>query len=259
MKKEDTSKIWDKVWDGDSEEADKFYLERTRKSVEWRELKKQILETFGTFKNLKVINVGSGRGTYPLLFARGGADVTLLDYSKGAIERSKKFFKKYGQKANFIHKSVFDIEKKMFGNFDIVMSYGVAEYFNGKDREKFVKINFDLAKNNGIIIISVPNKRNPPYRLWKFLSEKLGRWQFDKEYFFSKSEFLDIGKRFNAKVNFIGSYFFDTHFNIKKRIMKKFGRSEWDLKNIGKQFRTPLDKHLSKTLIVVYKKKEQYR
>ena len=94
--------VWDKVWEGDSDESGDFYLERTKRSNEWLEIKRMIINHFGTFKNLKVINIGSGRGTYSLLFAIEGAKVTLLDYSKGAIIRSKRFFKRYNQKAEFI-------------------------------------------------------------------------------------------------------------------------------------------------------------
>ena len=106
-----------------------------------------------------------------------------------------------------------------------------------------------------MVIIGVPNKINPFYRLWKFLSENLKRWKFGEEYFISKSEFKEIANKFNAKLEFIGSYLFSTHFNFKKRLMRIFGRTEYNLKNIGKQFGTPLDKHFSKTIVAIYTKR----
>lgn len=251
-------KVWDKVWEGDSDESGDFYLERTKSSNEWLEIKKNVTNNFGTFKKIKVINIGSGRGTYSLLFTMEGAKVTLLDYSKEAIERSKRFFKKHNQKATFILGDVLNLNKSLFKKFDVVMSYGVAEYFDGKDRTKFIKTNFNLVRNKGMVIISVPNKVNPFYRLWKFLSEAFGRWKFGREYFIPKSEFKEIGKKFNAKLDFTGSYLFSTHFNFKQRLMKFFGRKEYDLKNIGKQFRTPLDKHFSKTIVAVYTKNNTF-
>ncbi len=245
-------KVWGKVWEGDSDELGDFYLERTKRSNEWLEIKKKIINNFGTFKDIKVIDIGSGRGTYSLLFAMEGSKVALLDYSKEAIKRIKRFFKKYNQKAEFTLGDALNINKSMLNKFDVVMSYGVAEYFDGGDRAKFFKTNFNLIKGKGIVIIGVPNKVNPFYRLWKFLSETFGRWKFGKEYFISKSEFREIGKEFNAKSEFIGSYLFDTHFNFKKRLMRFLGRKEYDLRNIGKQFRTPLDKYLSKTIVAIY-------
>jgi len=248
-------KVWDRVWEGDSDESGDFYLERTKRSNEWLEIKKNVINNFGTFKKIKVINIGSGRGTYSLLFAMEGAKVVLLDYSKEAIERSKRFFRKHNKKGEFILGSVLNLDRKMLNKFDVVMSYGVAEYFDGKDRAKFFKTNFNLLEDKGMVIISVPNKVNPFYRLWKFLSETSGRWKFGEEYFVSKSEFKEIGKEFNVKLEFIGSYLFDTHFNFKKRLMSFFGRKVYDLRNIGRQFRTPLDKYFSKTIVAVYTKR----
>ena len=116
-------KTWDKIWEGDSDESGNFYLERTKKSNEWLEIRKSVIKNFGTLKNLKVIDIGSGRGTYSLLFAMEGARVVLFDYSKEAIERSKRFFKRYNQKAEFILGDILNLNKSMLNKFDVAMSY----------------------------------------------------------------------------------------------------------------------------------------
>ena len=68
----------------------------------------------------------------------------------------------------------------------------------------------------------------------------------------------DVRRGFWYK-SYIDRYFINY---FKKRKIKYlyleeiFGREKWDLKNIGTQFGTPLDKHLSKTIVAIYTKKE---
>lgn len=98
-----TPKLWDKVWEQTPTQAeDQYNLRHEENSIRWQRIEKTILQKFGSFKNLRVIEVGAGAGTNAALFAKQGAKVTILDYSEGALARSREFFNRLDLKAEFV-------------------------------------------------------------------------------------------------------------------------------------------------------------
>ena len=92
---ENTPKLWDKLWNKNIHEyEDQLSLAKEEKSIRWNRIKQFVLKEFGSFKNLKTIEIGAGAGTYSALMAKEDADVTLLDYSNRALQRSQEFFKR---------------------------------------------------------------------------------------------------------------------------------------------------------------------
>tara|TARA_Y100001968_G_C18783814_1_gene447946 strand:+ start:156 stop:434 length:279 start_codon:yes stop_codon:yes gene_type:complete len=90
---ENTPKLWDRLWDNNIHDyEDQLSIATEEKSIRWNRIKQFVLKEFGSFKNLKTIEIGAGVGTYSALMAREGADVTLLDYSNKALQRSQEFF-----------------------------------------------------------------------------------------------------------------------------------------------------------------------
>jgi len=244
--------LWDEqVWNLSSIEEDK-YVEKRIKSIVWKRIKEKVLQEFGSFKGLKIIEIGAGIGTVSLLFAMEGADVTVLDYSKKAIDSSKLLFKRKKQVANFIQMDALNLDKKLISQFDVSMSFGAAEHFKDEKRIIFIKSHLDVLKEGGVTFICVPNKWNFPYRLWMFLSQSFGRWKFGEEYPFSRAEFRKIGNMFGVKFNIIGSYLFGNNFLIKKRLRNFVGLTEST--KINNEFGTPLDKYFSPSIIAVVKK-----
>jgi hypothetical protein len=106
------------------------------------------------------------------------------------------------------------------------MSFGLSEHFIGKKRYNVIKSHFDLINKKGLVIISVPNKLNPPYRINKFLKNLLRMWEYGEEYPFSRKEFITIARKLGVKkINFIGDSFwksfrFINPFLIIKKIFK---------------------------------------
>ena len=254
--RKNTSLLWNEnVWKGFSEEEDRYHLEKERKSIQWRRIKKRVLENFGTFKGLKTIEIGAGRGTISLLFALEGAEVSVLDYSEKAIESSRVFFRRHNINANFITMDALNIDKGFEGKFDVSMSFGTAEHFLGEKRLRFIKSHIDVLREGGITFIAVPNKWNLFYDLWKFLSESFGRWRFGEEYPFSVFEFRKIGRFFGRKFSYEGVYLFESSFNLPGRIRKILGvKRNYSTSGLRNQLGTPFDKYFSRTIIAIAKK-----
>jgi 2-polyprenyl-3-methyl-5-hydroxy-6-metoxy-1,4-benzoquinol methylase len=179
-------------------------LREEEHSIRWRRITDIILEYFGSFEELKVIEIGAGLGTYSGLMAEKGAKVTILDNSPNALLRAKEFIEANGLSAEFIKADALYLPTEIFGKYDISMSFGLAEHFRGNERSRIIKCHFDVLKNEGITFISVPNKYNLPYRFYKFVSEKTNRWIVGEEYPFTMKEM----RRILEQVHPAGYYFF---------------------------------------------------
>ena len=207
-----TPKVWDELWENSNLEISDYDIKNEQGSVSWRKIENSILKKFGSFENLNVIEIGAGIGSNALLFALRGANVTILDYSEKALERSKEIFKKRGLNAKFICVDIlkdkkFDVAMSDDKKFDVAMSFGLAEHFLDKNREKVLDFHFNLIKDNGLVLISVPNKLSPLYMVWKSLSKLFGKWNFGEEYPFTPREFSQYSKAKNRiGKNMYGSF-----------------------------------------------------
>lgn len=248
-----TSALWDKMRHTPySEEYFVHHLEKERRSIHWKRIKRGIIDKFGSFKNIKTIELGAGKGTYSLLFALKGAEVTVLDYSIKGLEMSKAFFKVHKAKATFVEMDALSLNKSLFSKFDVAMSFGTAEHFVGKKRIKFIQTHFDVLKEGGIALICVPNKWNLPYRLWMFLSKSFERWNFGEEYPFSIKELKEIGKKIGVTFDFIGVYLLGNKFHFLKRIRRLLKIPDRkDYRKMSRQIGTPLDKYLGPTITAI--------
>ena len=229
MVQKNTPELWDTLWDPVSKEEDIFNLKKEESSIRWRRIEKEVLKKFGSFKGLKVIELGAGGGTNALLFALRGSEVYVLDYSSKALKRSQEFFSRHDIKSNMIMQDALNLDKNLFGKFDVSMSFGLAEHFTGKNRIQIIKSHFDVLNNKGVSFISVPNKWNIPYRIHKSIFEIIGIWRVGEEYPFSRKELKLISLKLGKNINFIGSSFISSlnyinPFQIirKKQIKKNF-------------------------------------
>ena len=92
-----TPELWDAVWnDTTSAEEDRFALAHEEHDVRWRRIERIVVDRFGGFEGLRVVEIGAGMGTNAALMAARGAKVTLLDYSPAAIKGSQQFFERNG-------------------------------------------------------------------------------------------------------------------------------------------------------------------
>jgi len=261
MQKKNTPELWAKLWKDTTMGEDKYNLAREENSVRWQRIEKAVKEKFGSFANLRVIEVGAGGGTNALLFAKRGAKVAVLDFSKKAISRSKEFFKRSKCRAEFILADALKLPESLKEKYDVAMSFGLAEHFQGRekeDRKNIIKAHFDLINKKGLVLISVPNKFNLPYRIHKSAMQFLNLWKFGEEYPFSRGEFKRIGESLGIKkIRFIGDSFFKSFRFINPFLLigryRKKDESKSEIKT-KKEKGSFLDSYLAYSLVFIGEK-----
>lgn len=237
--KKNAPKLWDNLWQPATQEEDLYNLKKEELSIRWQRIESVVLEKFGSFKNLKVIEIGAGTGTNAALMAKRGAEVTVLDYSKKALERSQTFFERHKIEATFLLQDALNLDSSLLKKYDLSMSFGLAEHFRESDRVDIIKVHFDLLKKGGVSFISVPNKFNFPYRIYKLVASITRKWIVGEEYPFSRKELAkiceDIGIR---KYEFFGDQFYSS-FNLINpvRLARKLMKIEthYDLDSLKKE------------------------
>lgn len=257
--RKNTPQLWNEAWErGSSKERDAFNLMREENSVRWQRIEAIVLREFGSFRDLKVLEIGAGAGTNAALMAKRRATVTVLDYADSALARSRDFFANNGLSAEFIRQDALSLPSDLMNKYDISMSFGLTEHFSGPERILVNKAHFDVLRPGGITFISVPNRLNPPYRLYKFLAELTGLWQSGEEYPYSRREFRDICKELKIEeYAFFGdSLFSSLSFIDPLRIARKLRKREEpiDLSKIKRESGTFVDQYLSYALVLYGKK-----
>lgn len=189
MSQQNTAQLWDAVWTrGADVSRDLYAVAKEERLIRWQRMEAAIVERFGGFDGLSVIELGAGRGTNAALMARRGARVAVLDYSERALERARALFDELGLAAEFILQDALDLPESLLGRYDVSMSFGLAEHFLGDKRTGILDAHLKLLRDGGLAFISVPNAHNPPYRLYKWIAERTGRWTVGEEYPFSRTE-----------------------------------------------------------------------
>jgi len=148
MDNEELQKIYDGIYTKGQEQhftKSKYHLTR--------EIHEAIIH--GTeWAKKDVMDVGSGAGEFGLLLANLGCkSVTGIDYAAQAVEEATRT--KKHEALSFVHKNLFDME----GEFDIIVSLGTLEHMDSP-LEGLVKMK-SMLKENGKIIVTVPNLLNP--------------------------------------------------------------------------------------------------
>jgi 2-polyprenyl-3-methyl-5-hydroxy-6-metoxy-1,4-benzoquinol methylase len=205
-----SSELWDEIWSDTALDRREilYTIEKEKRDSLWKQIKRAVLDKYGTFKDLQIVELGGGAGTYAVLMAQEGAKVTILDYSKNAISRSQNFFESLHLKAEFVLCDALHLKSSFLNKYDVSMSFGLAEHFLHAERLQIVHSHFDLLTAGGVTFISVPNKYCLPYRLWKMKRELQGNWAYGEEYPFSRQEFSKICTSLQIKSHsFLGSSF----------------------------------------------------
>ncbi len=242
--------VWDKYWKETKFDKDYEEIQKLSESLVWKKLNKELKKHFKNYEKLDVIELGSGRGTTSLLFGINESNITLVDESKEAIKEAKILYSKFKINPKLINKNLFELDKKK--KYDIVISFGLAEHFEGKKRKEIWDIHYNLLKKKGIAIISVPNKRCYPYMIYKKLAELFNKWKYGLEIPYSRKEIFNLTKDFEKR-KIIGSSFINSiyHFLYKKIIQVLFRKTPKDRFLKTKSF---LDNYFGYALIFIGKK-----
>mgnify|MGYP001566455399 CR=1 FL=1 len=182
--------VWDHLWVNQPTDAkDDELLVRECASKRWRLIVDRIQQTFGRIRGLRTIELGSGRGDLSALLAQEGADVTLLDSSDRALDQARTRFDRLGLSAKFRKGDLFT-DAAQHDGYDVALSSGVIEHFQGDHRTRAVKSHRDALHGRGLAIISVPNAHCPPYRIWKAWLELRQCWPYGYEKPYSRHELI---------------------------------------------------------------------
>ena len=134
----------------------------------------------------------------------------------------------------------------------------ITEHFKGAERKNINIAHFNVLSKGGIALISVPNKYNLPYRIFKFVAEHTGRWSAGEEYPYSRKELVNICQQIGiTEYSFFGdSLIWSFNFiNPLKAIRRLFKLKEnLNISNIKKESGTYLDQYLSYALVLCGKK-----
>lgn len=205
---------WDEAWALHDRNRYEYQLALEEHRVRWQRIQQIVLDKFGSFSGLNCVEIGAGSGHYSMLFARRGAKVTLIDYSKESLELCKTIFNDQGfasGQVRFVLMDALKFDSLFFRKFDVSMSFGVAEHFKGNDRKTIVKNHFKILKDGGMTFISVPNKACIPLRIYQFWM-KFMRRNVIEAYLFTRCEFANIAKECNVRdFSFIGSSIWETY------------------------------------------------
>jgi 2-polyprenyl-3-methyl-5-hydroxy-6-metoxy-1,4-benzoquinol methylase len=256
---ENTPGLWDNIWERHFTPDDyQRILGQEEYTVRWRNIRRIIEDKVGTFNELKVLEIGAGLGTYSALMAKKGADVAVLDYSEKALSKASEFFENNGVSAQLVFADALNLPPTELNKYDISMSFGTAEHFTGEDRRRIIKTHFDVLKREGMTFISVPNKFNLPYRLYKFVCETTGRWSVGEEYPFSRNELKKLVCILNpSEFCFLGDSFLASfHYLLStpgvRKLFKRYHAKHEQL--LRKEISTFLDARFSYSLVLYARK-----
>jgi SAM-dependent methyltransferase len=262
MSEQNTAAHWGRLWqDAPQRLKDmKFGVEKAEKGLVWASIRESLGEV--SLDALRTIEIGAGAGTISAVFARRGAHVTVLDYSREALEANAVLFQDLGLRQESLLSDALNLPAHLLGQYDVAMSFGLAEHFEDGDRARIIRAHFDLLRPGGLAVITVPNRHCWPYRIWKARRERAGTWNFGLEIPFSRGELSDICRSIGVKTfhitgtPFLASFDFLLPFarwkrSIEKRVLKD---KRFDPARIVQERTSPLGRRFGYALVLVARK-----
>lgn len=146
-----------------------------------------------SFQKGQILELGCGTGmnSVNLLKDHSFGKVTLVDFSKNALEIARENTKNYN--VEVLCADIFDLD--LDKTFDLVLSIGLVEHFTGKRRSQAIKVHRQFVKNGGFLMIFVPKKS-----FFSKLLEFINKAQGYKEYPFSDQEIRQLFKKNGLEV-----------------------------------------------------------
>ena len=116
---------------------------------------------------LKVLEIGSAPGDHLVrLQERFGFEPYGVEYTKIGVDLNREVFLAHEiDPNNVIHDDFLseELQQKYEGHFDVVISHGFIEHFTNP--EPIVSKHLNLLRNDGLLVISIPNVRGINYLL----------------------------------------------------------------------------------------------
>jgi SAM-dependent methyltransferase len=172
--------VWDRYWKK-SEIVDIHNIEKSDSN--YRLLKRLITLDKKYVSNILEIGCGSGIKTLSILMEFQGSfsNALLMDSSLHALLLAKKNINrnKVRTPVNLVLADA--LNPPLSQTFNIVWNSGTIEHFEGALRQRILRKMACMCDKDGQVIVIVPNSLNLPYRIWKKILERKGKWKFGYE------------------------------------------------------------------------------
>ena len=193
---------WEKIYDEKNEDEVSWFQKETNESI-------KMIQSAG-IENPKIIDVGSGRSKLlKNLIEIGYNNLTYLDISESALEKSKEFLGEQSNKVRWISKDIlsFMTDEK----FDIWHDRAVFHFLNEENLiRKYIEIVEKNISESGHLIIGTFSENGPLKCSGldvKRYSEKEIEKLFNRSFKLIDSFYYDHVTPFNTTQNFLFSHF----------------------------------------------------
>ena len=141
----------------------------------WTIIRSEIVKSFTSFSDLKVVEMGCGQGKMSLVFSLLGAQTTLIDYNEDQLHAAGSLHGFFDFSPELIHGDILDVDEVLKDSFDVSMSFGTAEHFWGDERQAVFNSHAHVLRKGGIAVIWVPNRFGVLFHLGRNVRKLLGR------------------------------------------------------------------------------------
>lgn len=147
----------------------------------------------------KIIELGCGSGHLSACMAKKGYEVTLLDFSEGALAKAKETFEFYNLKGEFVKGDIFDLSG-LNKKYDLVWNSGVMEHFSNENLTKIFQSIMNVTKEKFVFL--VPNPNCISYLLMRYNLQGQHKWDYGMEYL--RTDYMDIARQVGFGGEIIG-------------------------------------------------------
>ncbi len=175
---------------------------------EMKDIHKKLLELIPKDKELRIIDIGCGKGFNTNLLHEKGFNIEGIDINSNSIKIAKENY----PDISFKVKDVFKVD---FSEYDVVLAFGLFEYVSNL-KILLNKLEKEM-KQDSVLIFSIPNVCSFTKRLRCLFGINPNRQKTTEEYSTSTYTFKDIEemiKPLNFKQKEITSMYYDGIKNI---------------------------------------------
>ena len=193
---------WEKIYDEKNENEVSWFQKETNESI-------RMIQSAG-IENPKLIDVGSGRSKLlKNLIKIGYNQLTYLDISESALEKSKEFLGEQSTKVTWISKDILNF--KTDEKFDIWHDRAVFHFLNQENLiRKYIEIVEKNISESGHLIIGTFSENGPlkcsGLEVRRY-SQKVIEKIFNRGFKLIDSFYYDHATPFNTTQNFLFSHF----------------------------------------------------
>lgn len=150
----DRKKHWETVYETKTDTDVGWFQENPNTSL-------KLINKYAANKNIHIIDIGGGNSFLTkMLFDQGYANLTVLDISDKAIERSKSRFGGNVNRLNWISSNVLDVDANQ--TYDIWHDRAVFHFLTSDDEiHKYAKIAANNIIQNGLLVLGTFSVNGP--------------------------------------------------------------------------------------------------